>query len=176
MKFTELFEASKPLIGCIHLLALPGSPRYGGRMREVYDTALREVDEDVSANYLLSAISAQSSETPGLCQNCVYSLAQIARPAVDEAAAVSWPATRVRRVAGSRISFLKPHAPSPTLAASVGDAWAPKRTACGSPNQLSEWANHWGQAKAIQAGATGPRAAREAYLRRHVGRPRRRLG
>jgi membrane complex biogenesis BtpA family protein len=44
MKFTELFEAPKPLIGCIHLMALPGSPRYGGRMREVYDTALSEVE------------------------------------------------------------------------------------------------------------------------------------
>lgn len=44
MKFTELFEAPKPLIGCVHLLALPGSPRYGGRMGEVYDTALREVE------------------------------------------------------------------------------------------------------------------------------------
>jgi membrane complex biogenesis BtpA family protein len=44
MKFTELFEAPKPLIGCIHLMALPGSPRYGGRMREVYETALSEVE------------------------------------------------------------------------------------------------------------------------------------
>jgi len=44
MKFTELFEAPKPLIGCIHLMPLPGSPLYGGRMREVYDTALREVE------------------------------------------------------------------------------------------------------------------------------------
>ncbi len=44
MKFTELFEAPKPLIGCIHLMPLPGSPRYEGRMREVYETALREVE------------------------------------------------------------------------------------------------------------------------------------
>jgi membrane complex biogenesis BtpA family protein len=44
MKFKELFKAPKPLIACIHLLPLPGSPRYSGRMREVYDTALREVE------------------------------------------------------------------------------------------------------------------------------------
>ena len=44
MKFKELFKAPKPLIACIHLMPLPGSPRYGGRMREVYDTALSEVE------------------------------------------------------------------------------------------------------------------------------------
>jgi uncharacterized protein len=44
MKFTELFESPKPLIACIHLMPLPGSPRYEGRMRDVYDTALREVE------------------------------------------------------------------------------------------------------------------------------------
>lgn len=44
MKFKELFKAPKPLIACIHLMPLPGSPRYRGRMREVYDTALRELE------------------------------------------------------------------------------------------------------------------------------------
>jgi membrane complex biogenesis BtpA family protein len=44
MKFTDLFKAPKPLIGCIHLMPLPGSPRYGGRMGEVYDAALAEVE------------------------------------------------------------------------------------------------------------------------------------
>jgi uncharacterized protein len=42
MAFKDLFTAPKPLIACIHLLPLPGSPRYAGTMREVYDTALAE--------------------------------------------------------------------------------------------------------------------------------------
>jgi membrane complex biogenesis BtpA family protein len=43
MDFQSLFPARKPLIACIHLLPLPGSPRYQGSMRAIYDTALAEV-------------------------------------------------------------------------------------------------------------------------------------
>jgi membrane complex biogenesis BtpA family protein len=43
MDFQSLFPAHKPLIACIHLLPLPGSPRYQGTMEAVYDTALAEV-------------------------------------------------------------------------------------------------------------------------------------
>src|SRR5215472_16236412 len=42
MTFKDLFTSPKPLIACIHLLPLPGSPRYAGTMRAVYDTALAE--------------------------------------------------------------------------------------------------------------------------------------
>lgn len=42
MTFHTLFASSKPLIACIHLLPLPGSPRYDGNMQAVYDTALAE--------------------------------------------------------------------------------------------------------------------------------------
>jgi hypothetical protein len=42
MKFNELFTTPKPLIACIHLLPLPGSPRYGGSMKEIVETAVRE--------------------------------------------------------------------------------------------------------------------------------------
>ncbi len=42
MAFQTLFSAGKPLIACIHLLPLPGSPRYDGNMQAVYDTALAE--------------------------------------------------------------------------------------------------------------------------------------
>src|SRR5919108_6442594 len=35
--FKTLFPVRKPLIACIHLLPLPGSPGYAGRMRAVYD-------------------------------------------------------------------------------------------------------------------------------------------
>lgn len=40
--FIDLFKTPKPLIACIHLLPLPGSPRYTGNMRQVYETALGE--------------------------------------------------------------------------------------------------------------------------------------
>jgi membrane complex biogenesis BtpA family protein len=42
--FYDLFNTSKPLIACIHLMPLPGSPRYTGNMRQVYETALSETD------------------------------------------------------------------------------------------------------------------------------------
>jgi membrane complex biogenesis BtpA family protein len=44
MAFKDLFTAPKPLIACIHLLPLPGSPRYAGTMRQVYETALAEAE------------------------------------------------------------------------------------------------------------------------------------
>ncbi len=44
MKFSEVFGSNKPLIACIHLLPLPGSPLYGGSMNEVYDRALQETE------------------------------------------------------------------------------------------------------------------------------------
>jgi len=42
MRFNEFFSNSKPVIGCIHLMALPGAPLYGGSMRPVYEQALSE--------------------------------------------------------------------------------------------------------------------------------------
>lgn len=42
--FNDLFNVSKPLIACIHLLPLPGSPRYSGNIRQVYENALAETD------------------------------------------------------------------------------------------------------------------------------------
>ena len=44
MAFHDLFPSRQPLIACIHLMPLPGSPLYAGTMREVYDTALAEVE------------------------------------------------------------------------------------------------------------------------------------
>ncbi len=38
----ELFPAGKPLIGVVHLLPLPGSPRYAGSMEEIVDRACRD--------------------------------------------------------------------------------------------------------------------------------------
>lgn len=42
MNFQDLFGKKKPVIACVHLLPLPGAPRFAGRMQEVYDTALAE--------------------------------------------------------------------------------------------------------------------------------------
>ena len=44
MEFKDLFKSNKPLIACIHLMPLPGSPRYSGAIGDVYDTALAEVE------------------------------------------------------------------------------------------------------------------------------------
>jgi hypothetical protein len=44
MKFSELFSSHKPLIACIHLLALPGSPGYGGSMKKIIETAVQEAE------------------------------------------------------------------------------------------------------------------------------------
>lgn len=43
MNFKTLFPSHKPLIGCIHLLALPGSPLYDGDMQRIYDQASEEL-------------------------------------------------------------------------------------------------------------------------------------
>jgi len=40
----DLFKTQKPVIGCIHLIPLPGAPLYDGNMKGVFDRALREVD------------------------------------------------------------------------------------------------------------------------------------
>lgn len=42
--FNDLFHTPKPLIACIHLLPLPGAPRYRGNLQQVYETALAEAD------------------------------------------------------------------------------------------------------------------------------------
>src|SRR5260221_475129 len=42
-RFANLFPA-KPIIGMVHLKALPGSPDYGGNLRDVLDSALRDAD------------------------------------------------------------------------------------------------------------------------------------
>lgn len=44
MNFRNLFKTRKPVIACIHLMPLPGSPRYDGKMGKVFDTALHEAE------------------------------------------------------------------------------------------------------------------------------------
>jgi len=44
MNFKNLFPNNKPLIACIHLLALPGSPGYCGNISTVINQALKEAE------------------------------------------------------------------------------------------------------------------------------------
>jgi membrane complex biogenesis BtpA family protein len=44
MDITQLLKSKKPVIACIHLLALPGSPGYQGSMIKVIDHALAETE------------------------------------------------------------------------------------------------------------------------------------
>src|SRR5262245_24077176 len=44
MTFRDLFGSKKPLIGVLHLMALPGAPLYDGMIQEVYDRALWELE------------------------------------------------------------------------------------------------------------------------------------
>jgi membrane complex biogenesis BtpA family protein len=58
MAFTDLFTLPKPLIACIHLMPLPGSPCYKGSMREVYDTALAEAE--IFARYAIDGVVVEN--------------------------------------------------------------------------------------------------------------------
>lgn len=44
MNFKDIFTKDKAVIGCIHLLALPGSPQYAGNIKQVIDQALKEAE------------------------------------------------------------------------------------------------------------------------------------
>lgn len=43
MKFGSLFNISKPIVGVVHLLPLPGSPKYQGHLDAIVDRSLKEV-------------------------------------------------------------------------------------------------------------------------------------
>ncbi len=47
----RLFGTSKPLIGMVHLLPLPGSPRYGGQLAAVEERAQKDVEALVGAGF-----------------------------------------------------------------------------------------------------------------------------
>jgi len=44
MKFNDIFSNKKPIIACIHLQALPGSPNYDGDINAIYDQAIAEAE------------------------------------------------------------------------------------------------------------------------------------
>jgi membrane complex biogenesis BtpA family protein len=58
MTFHSLFTSTKPLIACVHLLPLPGSPRYDGNLPAVYDTALAEAT--LFATYPIDALIVEN--------------------------------------------------------------------------------------------------------------------
>lgn len=44
MDLTDLFSHPRPIIGMVHLLPLPGAPRFGGGIEDVYRRACREAE------------------------------------------------------------------------------------------------------------------------------------
>ena len=44
MKLNTLFTTSKPIIGVVHLLALPGTPKFAGDLDAIIERALKEVN------------------------------------------------------------------------------------------------------------------------------------
>jgi membrane complex biogenesis BtpA family protein len=86
MTFNTLFTSTKPLIACIHLLPLPGSPRYDGNIHAVYDTALAEAR--LFARYPIDALIVENFRDmpfyPGrLPAETVAALAAVTREIVN---------------------------------------------------------------------------------------------
>ena len=87
MTFSELFPSRKPVIACIHLMPLPGSPRYSGTMREVYETALTEAD--IFSRYPIDALIVENFRDmpfyPGrLPPETISALAAVTRELVNQ--------------------------------------------------------------------------------------------
>lgn len=84
--FSELFGNKKPVIGCIHLLPLPGSPMYDGNIREVFNQAMEEV-EIFKKNHLDGLVIDNFRDKPfypgRVPAETVASMAAIARDIVN---------------------------------------------------------------------------------------------
>jgi hypothetical protein len=50
-RFYELFKASRPLLGMLHLPPLPGSPHYSGRRQHIIDAALHDAQVLLEAGF-----------------------------------------------------------------------------------------------------------------------------
>jgi uncharacterized protein len=82
INFQKLFSQTKPVVACVHLAPLPGSPRYGGTMRAVYEQALAETT--VFKKYKVDALIVENFNDkpffPGrLPHETVAALAAVAR-------------------------------------------------------------------------------------------------
>ena len=56
-KFSKLFRVKTPIIGMIHVDALPGTPNYKGNVKKIIDKALKE-----AKNYLDAGIDSIAIE------------------------------------------------------------------------------------------------------------------
>lgn len=63
MSFTDLFGEKKPVIGMVHLLALPGAPRYQGSLAEIYGRAVWEA-RSLSENGVEALIVENFADEP----------------------------------------------------------------------------------------------------------------
>ena len=88
MAFRDLFGSRKPLIGVLHLMALPGAPLYDGAMDQVYDRALWELD--IFKRHSIDSVIVENFRDvpyyPGrVPQETVAALAGVAREVVRAA-------------------------------------------------------------------------------------------
>ena len=49
-KFNSIFKVDNPIIGMIHLKALPGTPKFNNNINEIIDSALSELEIYKKAN------------------------------------------------------------------------------------------------------------------------------
>lgn len=63
--FKDMFGVEKPILGMVHLLALPGSPAYEGSMSKIYDQALEEA-LDLQKGGVHALIIENAGDTPFL--------------------------------------------------------------------------------------------------------------
>ncbi len=62
-EFISLFQVAKPLIGMVHLLPLPGSPRYNGNLNQILENALQDA-ETLSFNGMHAILIENFNDMP----------------------------------------------------------------------------------------------------------------
>jgi len=85
--FFNLFKTEKPLIGVIHLMPLPGSPRYEGDRKIIYEKALEEVRVFVKYGidgFLIENFRDKPFYPGRIPAETIASLAAIGKNIVDE--------------------------------------------------------------------------------------------
>lgn len=63
MSFASVFGSQKPIIGMVHLGALPGAPGYGGSMEQIYEAALADLNA-LTEGGVSAAIVENFNDTP----------------------------------------------------------------------------------------------------------------
>jgi len=75
-KFQSIFKIDKPIIGMIHLKALPGTPKFNNNINEIIDTALHETEIYKSAGIDALAIE-NMHDVPYLKNNVGHEISSI---------------------------------------------------------------------------------------------------